>query len=257
MNMPKRKSVLYRVIRYLVWLFYPRLTLEGLENLPPEPCILVGNHAQMNGPIAAQLYLPRKRRIWCEAEMMHLREVPAYAYRDFWSQKPRWSRPFYKLLSYLIAPLSVCVFNNADTIPVYRDRRVVLTFRETVEQFADGADIVIFPEHDKKRNNIVYDFQEHFVDVAKLCRKKTGREVAFVPMYIAPRLRTIRFGAPVTFDASRPLAVERERVCTCLMEEITSIARSMPPHTVVPYRNIRKRDYPRNTDYRPCEEHEP
>ena len=45
--------------------------------------------------------------------MMHRDEVAAYAYRDFWSGKPRAVRWFYKLLSHLIVPLSVCVFNNA------------------------------------------------------------------------------------------------------------------------------------------------
>ena len=28
----------------------------------------------------------------------------------------------------------------------------------------------------------------------------------------------------------------------------TGLARALPPHTVVPYRNIPKKDYPKNTD---------
>ena len=37
----------YRVIRAAVKLFYPRIRLEGWENVPDEPCFLVGNHCQM------------------------------------------------------------------------------------------------------------------------------------------------------------------------------------------------------------------
>ena len=52
-------------------------------------CGLVGNHCQMYGPIAAELYLSRPHYIWCVREMMNREEVPAYAFRDFWSMKPK------------------------------------------------------------------------------------------------------------------------------------------------------------------------
>ena len=55
----------YRVIRWLVWLFYPKMKVTGTEHLPEEACIIVGNHGQMNGPICAELYIPKKRAIWC------------------------------------------------------------------------------------------------------------------------------------------------------------------------------------------------
>ena len=109
----------YRATCGLIRLFYPKPTLEGLEHLPEGACVIVGNHAQMNGPIIADIYLPGDRSIWCTSEMMHLREVPAYAYEDFWwSKKPIAVRWLYKIASYAIAPLSVCIFNNAHCIGV-------------------------------------------------------------------------------------------------------------------------------------------
>ena len=132
--MSKKVSPIYKVIKALVRLFYPKMEIVGTENLPDEPTIIVGNHTQMNGPIACELYFPGNRYIWCAGQMMHLKEVPAYAYQDFWSNKPKYIRWFYKLLSYIIAPLSVCVFNNANTIGVYRDNRIISTFKETVQK---------------------------------------------------------------------------------------------------------------------------
>jgi len=70
---------LYRFIRFWVWLLYPKMQVFGVENLPDEPCIAVGNHAQANGPISAELYFPVERYTWCSGEMMHLREVPGYS----------------------------------------------------------------------------------------------------------------------------------------------------------------------------------
>lgn len=103
--MGERKiSPLYRLIKAAVRAVYPKIKVVGEENLPPEPVVYVGNHSQMNGPIACELYTPGEHYIWCAGEMMDKKEVPAYAYQDFWSEKPKAVRWFYKLLSYIIAP---------------------------------------------------------------------------------------------------------------------------------------------------------
>lgn len=242
----KKTSPLYKIIKWLVWLFSPKMTVVGAENLPAEPALIVGNHTQMYGPIACELYFPGERYTWCAGQMMHLKEVPGYAYEDFWSGKPKYTRWFYKLLSYIIAPLSVCVFNNANTVPVYRDTRIITTFRETIARLQEGASVVVFPEHDEPHNNIIYDFQDKFIDIARFYYKKTGKALDFVPLYIAPRLKKMYIGTPVSFRPDAPIAEERTRICEYLMQEITDIARSLPKHTVIPYRNIPKRLYPTN-----------
>jgi len=242
--MSNKSAPLYRVIKAAVRLGFPKIRVEGAENLPPEPAVLVGNHCQMNGPIAWELYAPRPRYTWCAGQMMRLKEVPAYAYADFWSVKPRRSRWLYKIASYLIAPLSVCVFNNARTIPVYRDARVLTTFRESVQRLQEGADLVVFPEHAAPYNAILCDFQDRFIDLARMYYRKTGRALCFVPAYLAPSLKTLVLGRPIRFRPEAPMKEERERICRELMEAITALALALPRHRVVPYRNLPKRDYP-------------
>lgn len=242
----KETSWLYRGIRGLVRLFSPKYQVIGAENLPEKPCVIVGNHSQMYGPIAGELYTPGKHYIWCAGEMMHREEVADYAYQDFWSEKPKSIRWFFRLLSYLITPLSVCVFNNAHTIPVYHDTRLISTYRESITKLQEGNTMVIFPEHHEKYNNIICDFQDKFIDLARFYYKKTGEELNFVPLYLAPRLKKMIFGVPVHFHAGVPIAEERRRICDELMEQITQIAVSLPEHTVVPYPNMPKKDYPKN-----------
>lgn len=245
--MRKRKSYpIYLVIKTLVRLFYPKMQVVGDENLPNTPSLIVGNHTQMNGPIACELYFPGNHYTWCAGQMMHMKEVPAYAYQDFWSGKPKATRWLYKLLSYLIAPVSVCVFNNANTIGVYRDGRGLSTFKNTVKRLSEGANVVIFPESGAEYNHIVTQFQDKFVDVARLYYKKTGQAVPFVPLYIAPKLKTMYIGKPIIFDPNAPIEEERRRLCDYLMSQITAMAVSLPEHTVVPYRNIPKKYYPSN-----------
>ena len=149
-------------------------------------------------------------------------------------------------LSWLIAPLAICLFNNAHTIPVYHDARLRTTLRESMERLDEGNSILIFPEHNIPYNHILYDFQDRFIDLAKLYHRRTGKALAFVPLYIAPKLGEAHFGEPTRFNPDAPLDEERARIKRYLMDSITALAESLPEHTVIPYRNIRKRDYPKN-----------
>ena len=240
--------IVFKIVRWCVRVFYGKMEVVGIDKLPKNNAIIVANHSQMNGPIVGELFLPDNCYIWCAGQMMNLKEVPQYAFTDFWSQKPKWTHPFFKVLAYIIAPLSVCVFNNARTIAVYHDKRVMKTFRETVKMLSDDTNILIFPEKDETYNNILYKFQENFVDVAKLYYKKTGVELTFVPMYIAPKLRKSYIGNGIKFNIKNDIDKERKRICGFLCDEITQIARNLPLHTVIPYRNIKKKRYLTNKD---------
>ncbi|MBE5785114.1 MAG: hypothetical protein E7330_04865 [Clostridiales bacterium] len=245
--MPKKNTAaLYRFIKGTIKFFYPKTEAVGTENLPDEPCIIVGNHTQMNGPIAAELYMPFPRSTWCAGQMMDKKDVPAYAFQDFWSEKPAWTHPFYKLLSHAIAPVCEVVFTNAETIGVYHDARILSTFRSTVEKLSEGISVVIFPEHNVPFNHILYEFQDRFIDVAKLYYRKTKQALSFVPLYIAPKLHKMYFGTPIRFSPDASMDEERKRISAYLMEEITAMAVSLPRHRVIPYRNIPKKDYPYN-----------
>ena len=244
----KQTSTLYKIIKSLVRFFYGKMEVVGLENLPEDNAIIVGNHCQLNGPIAGELFLPDNCYIWCAGQMMDLKEVLEYAFTDFWSHKSKWTQPFYKLASYLIAPLSVCIFNNARTIAVYRDMRIMSTFKDSIKLLQQGANILIFPEKDEKHNNILYQFQENFIDIAKLYYKKTGIALTFVPMYIAPKLKKMYIGKGISYQCENSIEEERKRISKYLSDEITEIACNLPKHTVVPYRNIPKRFYLTNKD---------
>ncbi len=246
MKSSKFSQACFRVLRGILGLVYPKIDVVGEENLPDAPCIVVGNHSHMHGPLAGEFYFPGKRKMWCAHQMMYWREVPAYTFEDFWSLKPKWTHWFYRIASYLITPLCVCLFRNAKTIPVYRDNRLLTTFKLTISALEDSTNVIIFPECYTPYNNIVYQFQDKYIDVAKLYYKRTGKAVPFVPLYVAPKLKKMYIGKPITFDPNAPIDQERQRITNYLMEEITKIAVDLPLHTVVPYPNVSPKDYPKN-----------
>ena len=245
---PSKPSKLFPKLKFLLGVFYGKIDIVGMEHLPERNTVIVANHCQMNGPICAELYMPDNCYIWCAGQMMNKKEAPKYAFTDFWSQKPKWTHPFYRILSYIITPLAIYIFGNARTIPVYRDMRIMSTFRETLNKLSQGSNIIIFPEKDEKHNNILYKFQENFVDIARLYYKKSGISLTFVPMYIAPKLGKAYIGKGITFDHENSTSEEKSRICSYLSDEITFMARDLPPHTVVPYRNIPRKYYLSNKD---------
>jgi len=246
MDSSKFSKACFQVLRWILGVVYPKITVEGQENLPQEPCMVVGNHSHMHGPLGGEFYFPGKRLMWCAHQMMYWKEVPAYTFEDFWSLRPKWTHWFYHILSYIITPLSVCLFRNAKTIPVYRDNRLITTFKLTVSALEDGTNVIVFPECYTPYNHIVYQFQDRFIDVAKLYYKRTGKALPFVPLYVAPALKKMYIGKPTLFDPTAPAEQERQRIANYLMEEITGIAVNLPLHTVVPYPNVPRKQYPKN-----------
>lgn len=241
--------VTFKILRFFFKLFYKRTNIEGIENIPKSNTVIVANHAQLNGPIIAELYMPENYYIWANGQMVRCRDVPAYAMEDFFPYKSKWTRPVYKLVSYILALLLPCVINNARAILVYRDARIVSTFKTTMRRLTEGNNIVIFPECHKRCNNIVNEFQENFIDIARLYYKRTGIELTFVPMYIAPKMGKAYVGTPTRFDSSCDITEERSRIAEYLSEEITRLGRSLPEHVVVPFDNISEKDYISNKSF--------
>lgn len=253
--MEENKPRLYRAVRGLIRTVYPTYRVLGQEKLPDEPVILVGNHCRMHGPVAGELYAPGEHYIWSASEMLKPAEVAAYAYRDFWSGRPKAFSWFYRALSHLIAHPAAYLLGNSHVIPVYRDSRIITTFKQTIARLDEGCNVVIFPEQHIPHNHVLYSFQEHFIDVAKLYYKRTGRALAFVPMYLAPELHCFSLGDPIRFCPDAPIETERERICHELMQRITALAEALPEHRVVPYDNdIPKKRWLSNRDEGKCYE---
>lgn len=242
--MKKKKNVLFLIIKFFVRIFYKKIKVEGLENLPSDPCVLVGNHVQANGPIIGELYFPKNTYMWCNSEVMNLKEVPNYAMKDFFPYKHKSVKWFYKILSYIIAPLCCLVFKNARTLPVYRDSRIISTFKHTVNLLNEGNNVIIFPECSEKYNEIINEFQENFIDVARLYYKRTGKELNFIPFYNCPSLKKAVIGTPIKINMNNNFDDEKNKIIEYLKNEITIIAKQLPTHKVVPYKNISKKLYP-------------
>lgn len=83
-----------KFLRWIVGVVYPNMELVGLENLPEDAFVLVGNHSQAHGAIVAEERLPFDHYTWCAWQMMDKKEVSRYAYTDFCRTSQRLSAGF-------------------------------------------------------------------------------------------------------------------------------------------------------------------
>lgn len=236
----KKKGLLFKFIAIFVKMYCKKSEFIGLENLPNEPCVIAGNHSKMYGPINAELYFPVKKLIWCDGPMMSRKEFPKYAYDNFCGGKPNF---FQKTLAHLIAPLIAYIFRTADALPVYRDMRIMQTYKQSTEALKNGAHVIILPECPEEHNEIVNKLNEYFVDVARFYYKHEKKELSFVPMYYSFELKKTLIGKPIKFNSQENIEVERKRICDYLMNEITCLAKTLPVHKVVPFNNVNRKDY--------------
>ena len=236
----KKKGITYKICAFFLKMIDKKVKYVGLENLPNEPCIIAGNHAQMHGPIINEFYFPTDKKIWCDAPMLNKKDFPKYAYVNFFGGKPNL---FQKILVGLLKSVVPNGFSSSDALPVYRDMRIMKTYKATTDILEEGVNVVILPECPEEHNEITNKFNEYFVDVARFYYKHTKKELEFVPMYYCKELKKTLFGTPIKFNVNSPIESERKRICEYLMKQITILAKTLPPHKVIPFNNVKKKDY--------------
>lgn len=152
---------------------------------------------------------------------------------DFWPDKPKSTRWLYVLLAHAVRRLFPFIICGMQAIPVYRDERVMITFKKSVQTLREGFDIVIFPETDRPGHEYLNDIDAGFVDMGRLVKEKP---VEFVPVYICPALRTISYGRPIAYDRGKDALENREIIASYLKETIRESAQALPQHRPVTYR---------------------
>lgn len=241
-------KIFYKTLYFFASIKYHGTTILNEKKLSKRDIVIVSNHAQLNGPIIGEILLPKNCFIWANGQMFKKEDVAEYAMEDFFPYKSKWLRPIYKLAAKMLSYLLPGIMANARAVPVYRDMRIVSTFRESVRLLEGGNSLLIFPECHQPNNNIINKLQTNFVDVARFYYRRTGRELTFLPMYISPTLKLCTIGEGIKYNSKGDIELERERITDYLDLEITRLGRSLPKHTVIPFDNISSKEYITNKE---------
>jgi 1-acyl-sn-glycerol-3-phosphate acyltransferase len=207
-------------------LFLWRGELIGKEHLTAQgPAVLVANHANSYGPIAAVCALPMRVHTWVIAHMVDKDLAPGWVQADFCERQLHLKPPLGRWLARAMCALIVPLFRLSGCIPVAAGdyQRMEETLRLSLDVLRKGGFVLVFPEDYRLPRDPVTDmqpFQHSFVRLAEEYYKATGQRLAFIPM-ATHRARFLMIGEPVFHDPLNPAGKERRRLKNSLEQTIT------------------------------------
>ena len=222
----KRKRPLGLSIVMLILRPFFHHTLQGVENLRRDdenPMVFLCNHGEVYGPIVGMLFIPAPVRPWVISDIFtDPDEIAGFVYRftvsNFRWLPEKWKMPVCRRI---VAPLSMWVMEQAEAIPVYRNKPMQLmkTFRMSADALQSGDNLLIFPENpdavELKKGYVHEGLGELFSGFALLAQvywKRTGKRCRFIPMYCHKHMRTMTFGEAIVYDPENDPQAERERI---------------------------------------------
>ncbi len=228
------KSVYYKIIRSILLLCFPRAKTVYEEQPGDEPAVFVCNHAAIHGPVMMTLDFKRKHQTWTVHCAMDSEKAANYAFHDILMGNSRRCQWFWRMLSHIIAKMLPPLLRY-DTIPVYHDKSIIKTFKQSIKAMMDGNDLVIFAESPKRFSEYICELQPGFIDIARLYYRKTKKALKFYPVYLEKKNAVISVGKPITYDPDQPLDEQRSRMTAYLRDNIDRLARALPAHKPVPF----------------------
>ena len=228
-----RQPYLTRILIFILRRLYKH-TLINADRIVTDdrnPLVFLCNHGEINGPIVCNFMMPVPIRTWTISMMMYDRkEVSAYLYENTFSKITGIPVFLRKALANLVAWLSVCVMNQLEAIPVYRDSPLKLreTIRISIDALEAGDNLLIFPE--AQEENVKYKLQgigkisPGFLMLAEAYWKKTHKKMRIMPMYADQKKRTLSFGHMLQYEPENGFREEQERIVAEAERQILEMA---------------------------------
>lgn len=215
---------LYSFIIFCFRLFYPRYRYSG-PGVANDPAVYIVHHQNLRGPVTVLGCFPQFLRPWIFHVFLTRREC----YRHFidYTFTERFGLP--KILASIIVwPISFFIpklMQVIGAIPVYRDRRAVTTFKQSISALADGQSLLICPDIDyADESNTVGEIYSGFLNLEKYYHKKSGQHLAFIPLYIDQAKRSILQGKTIFFPGQKDFNEEKVQMSERLRRDINELA---------------------------------
>lgn len=194
-----REHPFFERFKALFRLFKTRPEIIDLNEEAGEAGIFVANHSAASGPFTYELFFPRRVVPWGTHEMCgDYRERWNYLYHVFYQQKLGYCKAAAFLIATPFAVISKLLYNGAELIPTYRDLRLKITIRRSLDALRRGRNILIFPENSSDGyHETLREFNGGFVTLAKRFRTETGRDVPIYTVYYSDKRNRMVIDKPM------------------------------------------------------------
>ena len=224
-----------RAMRKLATLVFPRSKIISKTPLTDEPAVYLCNHSGAIGPSMMTLYFKKPHKTWIIGYILNKEKAPNFVFNDFFFGRSKKCQRFWRFLAKIVAKMLRPLLEYGRPIPVYHDKRMIETFRQSLDTLLDGENLVVFPECPTRYSEYVNSFYAGFVDIGRTYYAATGKDLAFYPVYVEKKNRVISVGEPVYYDHTKPPHEQREKISEKIRDSIDALARELPKHKPVPF----------------------
>lgn len=149
--MEKRKKTLgYRFVRLVSRPFNHKPKFIYKEDIKEIPnAIFICNHNFEKGPTKWSIHFPYECSIWGNNTFTRTVKESCVALEDAFirGNTPKWLS---KIIGIIGGPLVHLGFKYSNIIPVYRDMRMYITFKQSIDDYESGKSIILFPDDNSK-----------------------------------------------------------------------------------------------------------
>ncbi|WP_088005724.1 glycerol acyltransferase [Indiicoccus explosivorum] len=227
-TLPSRKKYghFFSWTRTFLRLLFPAYRVTSIT-AAESPTVYVAHHQNLYGPFVILLWFPGFVRTWILSVFLE-RESCFRQYADYtFSERFGLNKTAAKAVAYPLSFIIPRLLESGKGIPVYRgSRKILLTMNLSTAALMDGESILIFP--DIEYHDSAADIKEIYYGFLQLDRhyfKATGDHLAFTPLYVSRNQRIIASGQPVKFKSDIGFHLDKERVCSDIVDQLNQLAR--------------------------------
>ena len=205
---------LFKAMGGAIRLFSHRMKTEWEVPFEEGPCVFVVNHAGSSGPVDMCMKFP----------MMDPKQVPEFVRKDYWWKPDSFFAPVLNVtVPYLAAAFMPPVLRSADYIPVYKDQRIMLTFRQSIRTLQKDHYLLLFPELPGPGKNSHRRINTGWLRLGQLWYKASGRALRMYPVHVDYKHHIFKVAAPVFYDPARRFSEQEQELAEKLTKGIRGV----------------------------------
>jgi hypothetical protein len=222
----KNRKWWFRGLKGLMKGRYKKPTFVYIGDEFEDGSIILSNHEGTDAPMALEIWLNRKIRMWGAYEMNSgVRTLYKYQTKVYYHEKKHWNLGLARLFCLIASPLTYIFYRGLNLISTYKDARIMKTLNESKQAIKDKTSIVIFPE-DSTNGYLpqLEGFYKGFIMLAETMEKE-GIDVPIVVSFFLIKENKYIFDNPVKFSTLKEKYVTRDAICEHLLASCNELGR--------------------------------
>lgn len=225
-KVPSRRQPIWKPVRGLLSFFmFGKIKVINLSDEMPDKCIMVGNHAGKNGPVAYDKFLPIFHATWGAGQMLgNYKSRYNYLRNVLYIQKCGKSKFYATIKASFEAIFSPMIYKGIKILGTHTDMRFAKTLKNSAAVLNSNASVLIFPEDSSEGYfDELTRFFGGFVSLSEYYYKKSGEDLPVYPVYLHLKSKKLIIGKPKYVNELAKQGASRDEICEILKNEVNSL----------------------------------